>query len=93
MFEIFCPHCEEHRDQEEFHPVGQAHIARPADPDACTDEEWAEYLYFRKNPRGLHHEMWVHAVGCRRFFNVTRDTVSYEIKEVYLMGTQPMVAS
>ena len=91
MFYIYCPYCQEHREEEEFHPVGQAHIARPKDPEALSDEQWAEYLYFRKNPRGLHHELWVHAIGCRKFFNITRDTVTYEIKEIYKVGEQPTV--
>ena len=93
MFYIYCPHCREHREEEEFHAKGQAHIARPADPDNCTDEEWANYVFFRKNPRGLHHELWYHSTGCRKFFNVTRDTVSYEIKEVYKIGEQPQVVA
>ena len=29
MFHIYCPHCCEHREEEEFHVKGQAHIARP----------------------------------------------------------------
>ena len=93
MFLIYCPHCCEHREEEEFHVKGQAHIARPLDPEALSDEEWGNYLYFRKNPRGLHHELWVHSAGCRKFFNVTRDTVTYEIREVYKVGEQPSVVS
>ncbi|WP_432415497.1 sarcosine oxidase subunit delta [Chromohalobacter israelensis] len=93
MFHIYCPYCEEHREEEEFHPKGQAHIARPDDPDACSDEEWGDYLFFRDNPRGIHHELWVHAVGCRKFFNITRHTVSYEILETYKMGAQPQVTA
>ncbi|ANG61557.1 sarcosine oxidase subunit delta [Marinobacterium aestuarii] len=93
MFYIYCPHCGEHREEEEFHAKGQAHLARPLDPDNCTDHEWGEYLYMRKNPRGLHHELWIHATGCRKFFNMTRDTVSYEIKEVYKIGERPTVVA
>ena len=52
MLHIFCPHCGELRSEEEFHAGGQAHIPRPLDPNACTDEEWGEYLFFRDNPRG-----------------------------------------
>jgi sarcosine oxidase subunit delta len=33
--------------------------------------------------------MWQHATGCRRYFNVTRDTVSYQILESYPMGSLP----
>ena len=91
MLSIYCPHCGEYREEEEFHPKGQAHIVRPADPESCSDKEWGEYLYFRKNPRGLHHELWVHAAGCRKFFNISRDTVTYEIKEVYRIGEQPQI--
>jgi sarcosine oxidase subunit delta len=79
MFNIYCPHCREHREEEEFHHAGQANLTRPSDPDNCSDEEWGAYLYFRDNPRGPREELWVHAVGCRKFFKVTRDTHSYQI--------------
>ncbi|SHE80087.1 sarcosine oxidase subunit delta [Modicisalibacter ilicicola DSM 19980] len=93
MFYIHCPYCDEHREEEEFHPKGQAHIVRPADPENCTDEEWGDYLFFRDNPRGIHHELWVHALGCRKFFNITRNTVTYEIYETYKVGEQPSVTA
>ena len=93
MLHIYCPHCDEYREEEEFRPKGEAHIARPAEPESASDEDWGNYLIFRKNPRGLHHEQWFHAVGCRKFFNVTRDTVSYEILETYKVGQQPAVTA
>jgi sarcosine oxidase subunit delta len=89
MLHIYCPHCEEHREEEEFRPKGEAHIVRPNNPEETGDEAWGDYLFFRKNPRGLHHEQWFHAAGCRKFFNVTRHTVSYEILETYKAGQQP----
>lgn len=91
MLLIYCPHCGEHREEEEFHCKGQAHIARPADPDNLSDKEWGEYMYFRTNPKGLSHEIWYHSIGCRKFFNVTRNTVTYEIKEVYKIGEKPSI--
>ncbi len=93
MLNIFCPHCGELRSEEEFHAKGQAHIPRPLDPNACSDEDWGDYMFFRDNPRGLHHELWVHAAGCRKYFNVTRHTVTYEILETYLIGEQPSVVA
>ena len=84
MLLIECPWCGP-RDESEFTYGGQAHIVRP-DPDAATAEEWADYLFFRKNPRGDHLEQWCHASGCRRWFNVQRDTMTYEIKHVYRIG-------
>jgi len=91
MLHIYCPHCCEKREEEEFSYAGEAHIQRPLDPAALSDEEWGDYLFFRKNPRGLHHEMWNHSAGCRRYFNVTRNTVSYEILESYFTGDKPSV--
>lgn len=93
MLHIFCPYCKEYREEDEFRPRGEAHIARPLDPEATPDEAWGDYLFFRKNPRGVHHELWLHAAGCRKYFNATRDTVSYEILETYPMGEQPKVES
>ncbi len=89
MLQIYCPYCREMREEEEFSYSGEAHIKRPDNPEALSDEEWGDYLFFRKNPRGLHCEMWQHTVACRRYFNVVRDTVSYEIHETYPIGSQP----
>lgn len=91
MLQIPCPYCEEALEEEEFSYSGEAHIDRPLAPESLTDAEWGDYLFFRKNPRGLHHEMWYHAAGCRRYFYVTRDTRSYEIFESYKVGEQPSV--
>lgn len=88
MLLIACPWCGE-RDETEFSYGGEAHIVRPLDPDALSDEQWADYLFNRANPRGLHRERWMHAAGCRRWFNVERDTVTYKIKSVYKVGENP----
>jgi len=90
MHLISCPWCGS-REETEFACGGEAHIARPADPQALGDAEWADYLYMRVNPKGLHRERWVHRHGCRRWFNIARDTVTHEIKAVYQMG-EPMPA-
>jgi sarcosine oxidase subunit delta len=88
MLLIPCPWCGL-RDETEFSYGGEAHIVRPEEPERLSDEEWADYLFMRENPRGRHLEQWVHAHGCRRWFNVERDTVTYEIKSVYRMGERP----
>ena len=88
MLLIPCPWCGP-RDESEFAYSGEAHIVRPSDPFALSDEEWADYLFNRKNPRGRHLEQWCHSAGCRRYFNAERDTVSYEIKSVYKIGELP----
>ncbi len=88
MLLIPCPWCGP-RDQNEFSYGGEAHIVRPKDPYALSDEEWADYLFNRKNPKGRHREQWCHSAGCRRWFNVERDTVSDNIVCVYKVGEQP----
>ena len=88
MLRITCPLCGE-RDQTEFRFGGQAHIVRPEHPAQADDNAWAEYLFYRDNPKGPHCERWVHIWGCRQWFNVERDTVSHEILRVYPMQDLP----
>ena len=85
MLQINCPYCG-WRDQSEFSFGGEAHIVRPSEPDALSDEEWGDYLFNRENPKGSHKEQWCHSSGCRRWFNVVRDTVTYQITAVYRVG-------
>ena len=84
MLQISCPWCKQ-RDEVEFTFGGESHLTRP-DPNIATDAEWADYLFNRSNPRGIHHECWCHSYGCGRWFNVARDTVTHEIVAVYEMG-------
>lgn len=88
MLLIPCPWCGP-REENEFTYGGEAHIIRPSEPDSLADVEWADYLFMRNNPRGLHHEQWSHTAGCRRWFNVQRDTVTYQVTAVYNVGEEP----
>jgi sarcosine oxidase subunit delta len=82
MLLLTCPWCGP-RDETEYHYGGQAHVLHPEDPASCSDEEWAEYLFYRDNPKGPFAERWAHSVGCRRWFNVVRDTATYDVLAVY----------
>jgi heterotetrameric sarcosine oxidase delta subunit len=93
MLLISCPWCGP-REEVEFHYGGQAHVAYPAAPLELDDVTWAEYLFVRENTKGPFAERWVHSAGCRRWFNVVRDTVTSEILSVYRAGEpRPAVAS
>ena len=99
MLLIECPWCGP-RAETEFSYGGEAGIVRPPDPEALSDAEWADYLFNRANPRGAHRELWNHAHGCRRWFGVERDTVTYRIERSYTLdgaapepGTGPGTAS
>jgi sarcosine oxidase subunit delta len=88
MLLFSCPNCGP-RNETEFHYGGQAHVAYPEQPGELTDREWAEYLFYRQNTKGLFAERWVHSAGCRKWFNMLRDTVSYDISAVYRIEEQP----
>ena len=79
MFLLHCPHCGEHRDEEEFSNAGEAYIARPANPETADDATWGDYVFFRRNTKGWFWEQWQHVAGCRKVFAVKRNTATYEI--------------
>lgn len=84
MLIIKCPYCGP-RMENEFGYGGQAHVAYPEDPHALTDEQWAQYLFYRDNTQGSYAERWVHSAGCRKWFNAVRDTRTYEFSRIYTM--------
>jgi sarcosine oxidase subunit delta len=85
MLLIPCPWCGS-RPESEFHHAGEAHVIRPADPASVSDTDWADFLYSRTNPKGIHAERWRHLHGCGRFFNCVRDTVTDRIIATYKPG-------
>ncbi len=86
MLLIPCPYCDEERPELEFRNGGEAHVARPLAPSSQSDEQWADYLYMRTNPKGVHFERWRHVHGCGRFFNAARHTVTDRILLTYKAG-------
>ena len=85
MLLINCPYCGP-RAEIEFRCGGEGHVARPGPHDDVTDEVWADYLFYRANPKAEHRERWLHGAGCGRWFNVIRSTVTHAISAIYLMG-------
>jgi heterotetrameric sarcosine oxidase delta subunit len=79
MLLIPCPWCGE-RDETEFSYGAEAGVAYPTAPVALSDEQWAEFLFVRANPKGPLSERWVHTHGCRRWFVLIRDTATHEIR-------------
>ena len=88
MLLIPCPYCGP-REETEFSYGGEAHIERPKQPEALSDEAWADYLFMTSNTKGVFLERWVHNHGCRRWFNAARDTLTNEGLAVYEMGDKP----
>jgi len=92
MLQIQCPYCGL-RAESEFSYGGEGGIARPLETHSLDDTAWGDYVFMRKNPKGLHHEQWRHASGCGKWFNAFRDTVSYRFASTWKIGeTAPTVA-
>lgn len=85
MFNIECPWCGK-RSQTEFSCGGEAHRTYPENSMDLTDEQWKDYLFIHHNPKGVFYEQWCHSHGCRRWFNVARNTITNEILAVYHIG-------
>jgi heterotetrameric sarcosine oxidase delta subunit len=69
-----CPFCGE-RPFSEFTFGGEL---RPI--DAPTPELDFERVYLRRNAPAIQEERWFHAAGCRRWFQVRRDTATNGIE-------------
>jgi sarcosine oxidase, subunit delta len=69
------------RDEAEFTYGGEAHISRPT--LEASDTQWAEYLYFRDNTKGVHAERWCHTRGCGQWFHALRNTATHEFLACY----------
>lgn len=82
MLLIPCVHCG-FRPETEFRCGGAAHILRPEKPGEADADTWADYLYYRANPKGVYAERWVHSHGCGRWFNVLRNTLTDQILDSY----------
>jgi sarcosine oxidase, subunit delta len=78
MMQIPCPSCGP-RDEDEFTYGGDANPVRPSPADAVTDEEWERYLFHYDTSKGLKTERWLHSFGCRRWFNIQRNTLTHEV--------------
>jgi sarcosine oxidase subunit delta len=86
MLLIRCPYCEEERPELEFRHAGEAHIARPADWNAVSDEDFEKFFFIRDNAKGIVFERWRHIHGCGRFFNAARHSVSDKFVTTYKAG-------
>ena len=86
MLRIYCPYCQEQREEVEFTCHGEAYIQRPEQPESITDAAWGDYLFNRKNPKGWHTEQWQHSAGCRKFFLVERSSVDHKIRKSIELG-------
>jgi sarcosine oxidase subunit delta len=55
------------------------------DPDTCSDQEWAAYVYNRNGEPGLKKEWWYHSAS-GTWFIAERNTLTEEVLRTYLFG-------
>ena len=81
MLRFKCPYCEVEVDETELTPGGEAHLTRMG--PGSSDQKFYNYLFERKNPRGIHFEKWLHSHGCGKWFHVARSTTTMQIFGTY----------
>ena len=81
MLEMTCPCCGARGAETEYAPGGEAHLTREG--PGASDDAFLDYLFLRKNPKGVHFERWRHAFGCGKWFHVARNTATLEVYGAY----------
>ncbi|MEM0921792.1 MAG: sarcosine oxidase subunit delta [Pseudomonadota bacterium] len=81
MLVMMCPYCGMLCEETELAPGGEAHLTRfgPGSDDGAFEG----YLFYRKNPKGVHFERWRHVYGCGKWFHAARCTVTLEVFGTY----------
>ncbi|SIN85087.1 sarcosine oxidase subunit delta [Vannielia litorea] len=81
MLKFTCPYCGIVASETELSAGGEAHLKRYG--PGASDEDFEEYLFLRKNPKGVHLERWRHAMGCGKWFLAARHTATLEVFGTY----------
>ncbi len=88
MLILTCPYCGVSAEETELHAGGEAHLTRHA--TGASDDDLQSYLFYRKNPKGVHFERWRHSNGCGKWFHAARCTMTLEVFGTYsAQTTQP----
>ena len=85
MLMLKCPNCGVTAEETEFAAGGEAHLTRYI--SGSEDQVFSDYLFARKNPRGVHFERWRHAFGCGKWFHAARCTATLEVFGTYTAQT------
>ncbi|PTX55578.1 sarcosine oxidase subunit delta [Litoreibacter ponti] len=85
MLVLTCPYCGVAAEETELHAGGEAHLKR--ETVGSDDDAFEQYLFTRRNPRGVHFERWRHANGCGKWFHAARCTTTLEVFGTYTAQT------
>lgn len=79
MKQLLCP-LNGLRNIQEFSHGGE--VLEQPNPNTCTDEEWAEFLFLETNKAGVVREWWCH-IATSYWFIAERDTVKDKVLTTY----------
>lgn len=48
------------------------------------DQAYINYVYYRENPTGVNHELWLHEFGCRSWIVAERNMSTHEFLSTQL---------
>ncbi|MEX0970681.1 MAG: sarcosine oxidase subunit delta [Paracoccaceae bacterium] len=85
MLMLNCPNCGVTAEETEFAAGGEAHLKRYGPESA--DDNFTDYMFRRKNPKGVHFERWRHAYGCGKWFHAARCTATLQVFGTYAAQT------
>jgi sarcosine oxidase subunit delta len=74
------------RNASEFACLGEVRVA----PNGAADDDWAAYIWHRKNQAGIGCEWWCH-LPSTTWFIAERDTVNDRFLKTYLASELPEV--
>ncbi|RYH03334.1 sarcosine oxidase subunit delta [Salipiger sp. IMCC34102] len=85
MLILHCPYCQRDVDETDLHAGGEAHLKRVGpEADAAAFEQ---YLFMRRNTKGVHFERWRHVYGCGKWFLAARNTATLQVYGTYSAQT------
>ncbi|WCE93191.1 sarcosine oxidase subunit delta [Acidithiobacillus ferriphilus] len=73
------------RPVSEFFYWGEVRDTPDPDPDTCTDQEWADYVFNRNGVAGIKKEWWCH-IPSNTWFIAERNTVTDQTVRTFLYG-------
>ena len=85
MLILHCPYCNRDVDETDLQGGGESHLKRVG-PESDA-EAFEQYLFMRRNTKGVHFERWRHVYGCGKWFLAARNTATLQVYGTYSAQT------
>jgi sarcosine oxidase, subunit delta len=91
MLILECSYSGVHAEETELTPGYAAHLKRFG--SGASDDDFNSYMFARKNPKGVHFELWRHAYGCGKWFIASQNKITPTAQGNHLPPLHVVVAS